>query len=311
MTAFLVFNDLSAAAIARDLRTGREYLDGFTNVLLDQRIKGKKVLVTPPAFLSMQVTPGYSVGRWLAEDSPADHERRLRLKTLLDRRSHYDEYVQVNQLESDEEYRYDGQTAHGLTVAYSIDGLAISFLSGQRWDFSLLNLEKSWVDGGDVATHTFAIVHASRPAHLEDHVGWLRAKQPNLPENGLELWRQRSDLFPSLDFCSAVEDQITSLGGDGPRFRAVMRGLQDLQRYCEEWEANNFDIHGLSGASGESQSTLSMYAAERTFVCPDGEYRLFDWHLKRGDTRIHFLDFPSTKRILVGYAGAHLRISSE
>jgi hypothetical protein len=26
--------------------------------------------------------------------------------------------------------------------------------------------------------------------------------------------------------------------------------------------------------------------------------------------RIHFFDFPAAKRILVGYAGSHLRISS-
>jgi len=52
-----------------------------------------------------------------------------------------------------------------------------------------------------------------------------------------------------------------------------------------------------------------MYSAERTFLCPDGEYRLFDFHLKRWGTRIHFFDFPASKRILVGYVGDHLRIS--
>jgi len=51
-----------------------------------------------------------------------------------------------------------------------------------------------------------------------------------------------------------------------------------------------FDIHRLSGASGESQPTLNMYSDERTFRCPDGAYRLFEWHLKRGDTRVHFID---------------------
>jgi hypothetical protein len=85
----------------------------------------------------------------------------------------------------------------------------------------------------------------------------------------------------------------------------------DLQRYCESWDSGGFDIHQLANASGESESTLDMYSDERTFQCPDGQYRLFEWHLKRGDMRIHFFDFPQRKRILVGYAGSHLRISSE
>jgi hypothetical protein len=91
----------------------------------------------------------------------------------------------------------------------------------------------------------------------------------------------------------------------------VLRGLRDLQNYCDLWDTDNFDIHSLANASGESQSTLNRYSEERTFECPDGQYRLFQWHLKRGDTRIHFFDFPDKKRILVGYAGAHLRIATE
>ena len=90
-----------------------------------------------------------------------------------------------------------------------------------------------------------------------------------------------------------------------------MRGLRDLQYYCDNWNTDNFDIRRLPNASGESQSTLEMYSDERTFRCPDCDYRVFEWHLKRGDTRIYFFDFPDTKRILVGYAGAHLRISGQ
>lgn len=129
-------------------------------------------------------------------------------------------------------------------------------------------------------------------------------KKPPLPVNGVELWNERLSLFPNLDFCGAVEPQIKSLGGNDPRFKAVMRGPGDLQVYCDSWDTENFDIKQLSNASGESESTLNKYSAERIFQCLDGESRFFQWHFKRWDTRIYFFDFPEKKRILVW---AHLK----
>jgi hypothetical protein len=44
----------------------------LTELLLDNRITVKKVLVTPAAFLQLPVCPGYSIGRWLAEYKPSN-----------------------------------------------------------------------------------------------------------------------------------------------------------------------------------------------------------------------------------------------
>jgi hypothetical protein len=310
MDAYLVFNELSSSFMAPDHASGVQNLDGLADVLLDTRIGSKKVLVTPPEFLSLYVCSGHSVGRWLTEYSLHDHERRLRFKTLLDHRIDFEDCVPEEYLGfPDVEFSYLGSAARGLSTAFLVDGLAVSLLTANDWDVARVPIDKSWVDGNDISTVALGVPHAGRCGHLDDHFDWLKRSHTPPPTNGGQLWNQRESLFPRIEFCESAENQIKSLGGDGARFRAALRGLQDLQTYCVSW-SGPFDIHGFNNASGESQSTLDMYSAERTFRCPDGENRLFEWHLKRGDTRIHFREIPEQKRILVGYVGGHLRISS-
>jgi len=118
--------------------------------------------------------------------------------------------------------------AHGLCAAVLVDGLAVSLLSTEEWNVPTVRVEKSWIEGEDIETCDLEVLHAGRTAHIEEHVSWRQRLQVPAPANGTPLWGQRGALFPSLDFCCSVEDQIKGLGGDGRPFRAAMRGLRDL-----------------------------------------------------------------------------------
>lgn len=306
MIALLVFNELSCKPFAAGLANGKLRLDRLARLILDARIKGKRALVGPRHFLQLEAAPGYSIGRWMSQIE--DRDRRLRLKALADHRMDYLDCDLGGDLASQNiECRCDGESAECLYTAYSAGGLAVSLLSCARWDVATVRIEKAWIENEEVCVRSLEVLHAADASHLDAHDRWLRRLQTPAPVSGTQLWEQRATLFPNLDFCDSTELQIKTLGGDGPRFREALRGLSDLQKYCDGWITPNFDIHSLNNSAGESEATLAAYGDERRFWCPDGQKRLFSWHAKRRNSRIHFFDFPEQKRLLVGYVGKHLR----
>jgi hypothetical protein len=182
MTAFLVFNDLSASRKVESIALAEGCLKEFFDVLVDPRIKGRKILVVPGPFLQLQVAAGYSIGRWLSASKNGDREKRLRIKTLVDRRSLYEDCVPIEEMErQDVEYRCAGDAAKGLFVAHSIDGLALSVRSSEIWDFSRIDLDKYWIEGEEVNTRVFQVPHCCRASHLDSNIEWLHQRDQLLP----------------------------------------------------------------------------------------------------------------------------------
>jgi len=121
------------------------------------------------------------------------------------------------------------------------------------------------------------------------------------------LWDRRANLFPSLDLCLEVEEQIENLSANDPCFIFAVKGFADLQDFCVSWTSSTFDQHSLGNCSRESQPTMQQYGDSRTFTNPQGDKVVFEWHLKMFDFRMYFIPVVSTKRMLVGYVGRHLR----
>lgn len=122
-----------------------------------------------------------------------------------------------------------------------------------------------------------------------------------------ELWEFKEKLFPELEFCSRVEQQLQNIDC----FRVIYTRLKELESYCKNWEEGAFDPALIpSKVSGESEQVRSNRKAveSRTFQCPDGESRIFLWHMRAtpGAIRIHFYPIEQNRKIIIGHIGEKL-----
>jgi hypothetical protein len=123
---------------------------------------------------------------------------------------------------------------------------------------------------------------------------------------GMKANHRREDLFPNLVFCDDVYKQVQSLSSGNPILRQVTRRLFELEEFCKSWTHGGFDMDSLPcKASPESDSRLKQLKKELTFKCPDGNERVFSWHVRMtpGAWRLHFSVELGLRKIIIGYIG--------
>ena len=250
----------------------------------------------------------YSLRQWL-NDNKVDREERRFIKSLATKSPFSEDILGSAEVYSVEnnvascEFRYQGKLAIGLGIAYLLDTISVSVNSADFWDCSCLDLDVISIDEDD---KNITIVHASRKEHLQDHIDWIK-NRVHSSIDGRALWDQKDDLFSNIQFCDSVKTQLQSLLTGNSMLEHVKDRLHKLQQYAESWTEGSFDSKKLNcSASPESEATLQQYSKERIFICPDGQKRIFSWHVRLPlGWRIHF--YPEQPRkILIGYIGEHL-----
>ncbi|GAB0058711.1 hypothetical protein SIID45300_03066 [Candidatus Magnetaquicoccaceae bacterium FCR-1] len=304
----LIFNELSLLPLAVSPENAREKIEQFLKTVRSACQKGvSRQLRTQEEIRNVTLAPEYTWRDW-QRDTKVPREQRQYFLGLATRSPLLDGLDELRKKEPEFEFHHADQPAFGLGVAYLSHNLAVSLLSEERWDGQWVDLDVKQL-GDDSEIHPFhtRIPHASRPDHIEFHD--REVIQPRLRgdiTSGTDLWNQASVLFPSLLFCTAVENQMHDLPREalGP----ILRGLFCLERYCQRWHQGGFNQSALGCAStSESEGTKGQFAAERTFVCPDGKTRLFLYHVKPGQPwRIHYEPSVGPGKMFIGYVGKHL-----
>lgn len=184
--------------------------------------------------------------------------------------------------------------------------MAISLQSDPEWNCRLIDLEVTEInDTGDLENTTNKIEHVSCKNHVQEHQEWIDEQVKIEVIDGLNLWQLKEELFPSLKFCENVHKQLKSLGRGEEILTQITNKLSKLEKCCKNWTKGEFDLDTLSSkATSESQSRRQRLQQELSFICPDGEKRQFDLHVRMtpGAWRLYF--FPLTPgKIFIGYIG--------
>lgn len=320
---YAVFNELAVAPTYRDHAITKydanQWLEQFSLLLYragQMNLAGLRTYAHPH---EIELVAGYTLQEWF-NDRQFSSDLRLRLQTIFQSLSRLPEFPENQQGNPLLEYRHDGALAYGLGAAHLLESIAISPATGHpTWqtDHLALAITEIEEDNGALSSKTGVVLHMSEEQHLTAHIGWILERLKTSVPNGKALSKKTKVWYPHLVFCKDVEAQLKQLAGGTPLFRRIINRLFELENYCREWSDGSFIVQKLPNSSTESESTMQQYGHLRVFVCPDGEKRTFDYHLKGlpDHWRIHIWPDEQgifreandpARKILIGYIGKHL-----
>jgi len=135
---------------------------------------------------------------------------------------------------------------------------------------------------------------------------------------GRDLWHERSNLYPFLEFCGKAPAQIQDWAHQPSIFKQMKESLNALNSFSKKWlgelvpdySHNRIKGEGLNHrVSGESSSVNNdpRKREKRMFYLPDGRKEYFENHVKLAQGfRLHFYPDSNSKKIYVAYIGPHL-----
>lgn len=312
MAVEIVFNELSLKTPFDSKQAARRLMTKFIDTLRTSTGQGaKRKLCTMSNFDHLELSVDYQIVQW-RNDSEVEREERSFLRTLQDKNDPPLPDIANLSVETN----YLGTRSIGLEYAVVFEALAISIQSEEQWDCDRLKLTVTKLEEeGELVDELIDIYHASSKSHVLNHTAWIQERNRTNIISGKDLWDRRNELIPNLKLCNSTVDQLTVLQEGNSMLRPVIRRLFELEDFCRNWQFGAFLPDTLPClATTESQVTLQKYGSERTFICPDGQQRLFSWHVRLTPLawRIYFIpEEPNSPnqsgKIIIGYIGSHLR----
>ncbi len=259
----MVFNELSLQTPAADIETARQWMSELIETVRAATAKGVPgMLRTKSNFYSSELARNYTVSKWFKERDK-DLEARL-LKSYIRKGWNLDQITELNIQVRDRGEQGETEPSIGLAYAVINNALAVSLKSDRRWDVSRLEITVIQVDDDEELKES--IIHASCRDHVQQHADWIQKRIRTVLGDGAELWHRRAELFPNLEFCQDVGEQLQNLRTGNVMLRPVEKRLFELSDYCQTWESGPFDPDSLpSKASPRVKQLFSSLERRELF----------------------------------------------
>ncbi|MET7617389.1 hypothetical protein [Streptomyces sp. NPDC005408] len=281
-------------------------MNEFVRVLRGARAWRDIALVTKAPLATAELAAGYYFQQWAADNR--NRTQRQFIKALRNRAPFADVLPQ-NASPEEAEYECAGEIVEGVGAAHLMDGLAVSLPVSLAWsgpwlDVTVRRLVET--DAGDLSMEQAVepVRHAARRADLDPHEKWGCSVGLEAVGSAAQLWEQRADFFPRLQFLPRVKGDLERLE---LRWFIQVRGLlARLQLSAAAWESGSSAVPEWQGAK------VTPEHEQRKGLCLfrdiDGEERCFEWHgrFTPGPGRLHFRLVPEEGTFRVAYIGRKL-----
>ncbi|MED4953935.1 hypothetical protein ABEO75_09760 [Paenibacillus macerans] len=308
----LVFNELSLRDPSDSVIVARQRMCDLVFVIRDyyQQRLGRDLRVSDN-FIYEFIGKDYKIIQWL-NDQEVDIELKRFFKASITRKPYIDPHMESHLYSSfqSSEFQYKELKSKGLGIAYLLNGTSISLQSNEEWNSHSISLSFVELDqDGEIYEDTVSIRHISNITHINIHKPYYDQLK-KIKFNDLEWRNNLEQLFPSLVFCDRAIAQLFEFQKGELILGQIKNKLIELNEYFDAWDDGGFKSEVIaSKVTPESQRTLEQFAKEHTFLCPDGEYRVFSWHLRMtpGAGRIFFIPEEKTRKCIIGHIGNKLK----
>ena len=311
MNPLVFWNELAERPLAADNRVARQRMDQLIDTLAALRREAP----TSPAPRLRSTVPldgvalaeGYTVARWRVETDQIRRMFFIQLATSSPLLREAVDAAEALDLFGAYDCWHQDERAFGLLAAWAAEELAVSLDSNQCWQRPLLAVEvETLSEKAEIERRHEDVRHIADAAHVDAHRDWLRERRFQSIDDGRDLWDRRRELFPHLEMCREVQQQLEVLDPGSPEFRNVARRLFEVERAFAVWDG--CPIHPAflpSKCTPETPQTLKEEADAHTSTRENGVRHLFSWHVRftPGAGRVFFDCDSASQRGLVGYVG--------
>lgn len=317
------FNELSVSAVNSRARVC-EVMETFVRTHVKAKDAGiddlrlhEKAL---PNLYKLNLYDSYNLDNWLNDSRiNSDLQDNFRLITTSSPLIKESDIIQVEEYSRSEFFKLlegHGYQVWGLGATHIYDTISFSLNTHDEWEKASVEIKHYYLDEHANENQADRVVrHFSTIETLEVHIDWYENYRLENLKKASEIWDSRKEHFPNLSFTGDTEKQFRGIG-DFRTMAKICDALFKLDRYMKGQKSGRFNYEDAIEKTGvkmspESASTIQKFGAQRTFTIPLLGRKLFDLHIKLGETRIHFYPIEETQTAYIGYIGKHLRISSE